>query len=127
MKLAVSASGTGAEAALDLHFGRCAHFVIYDAETGSYTDILNPARGTGSGAGIRAAQAVVGEGVRVVITGSVGPNASRVLRAAGVKCYAGTKGKVKDAVEAYKNGLLTFVEAPVQGRTQGRGRGFGRQ
>jgi predicted Fe-Mo cluster-binding NifX family protein len=124
MRLAVSAAGTGADAALDLHFGRCANFVIYDAGTGTYTDISNPACGMGSGAGIRAAQAVVNQGVDVVITGSLGPNASRVLRAAGVKCYTATKGKVKEAVEAYKNGLLAIVGTP--GRTQGRGQGRSR-
>ncbi|MEW6173797.1 MAG: NifB/NifX family molybdenum-iron cluster-binding protein [Bacillota bacterium] len=106
MKVAISASATGANAELDPHFGRCAYFVLYDSDNGRYESIPNPARTEGSGAGIRAAQTVIDQGVGVVITGSLGPNASKVLEAAGIECYAGTGNVVKESVSAFENGLL---------------------
>ena len=119
MKLVVSAAGTGPDAQVDPRFGRCSHFVVYDTDTGTYEAMPNAAAAAAGGSGIQAAQAVVNAG------------AIRVLEAAGVKCYTGAGGTVKDAVAAYQAGKLTLAGAATamphagMGRGAGRGRGMG--
>ncbi|MGQ9496718.1 MAG: NifB/NifX family molybdenum-iron cluster-binding protein [Desulfotomaculales bacterium] len=131
MKLVVSAAGTGPDAQVDPRFGRCSHFVVYDTDTGTYEAMPNAAAAAAGGSGIQAAQAVVNAGAKAVLTGNIGPNAFRVLEAAGVKCYTGAGGTVKDAVAAYQAGKLTLAGAATamphagMGRGAGRGRGMG--
>lgn len=128
MKIAVSAAAARPEAAVDGHFGRCAYFVIYDTAAQSWQAMANPASGAGGGAGVQAAQAVVDQGVNVVVTGSLGPNAYKVLQAAGIRCFTGARGTVKEAVAAYEKGALKEVRdepAPRPGMGMGRGRQMG--
>ncbi len=133
MKIAISSSGKDLEAQLDPRFGRCRHFLIVDTDT-LYFEVLDNENGAlGGGAGIQSAQFVVSKGVEAVITGNCGPNAIQVISAAGVPVYTGQSGKVKDIVEAYKNGKLTAgteanvsAHAGMGGLGAGRGKGLGR-
>lgn len=109
MKIAVSASNKGPDAAFEPHFGRCAYFVIYDSDTGTYTSVPNPGSTAGGGAGIQAAQAAVEHKVDIVISGSVGPKAYQVLERAGIKCYGAAGASVRDSVAAYNKGSLKPV------------------
>ncbi|HID17022.1 TPA: hypothetical protein EYP26_01860 [Candidatus Bathyarchaeota archaeon] len=106
MKVCVTASEKSLEAPLDPRFGRCRYFLIVDAETLKFEAIDNVAAGALHGAGIQAAQTVVDKGVKVVITGNIGPNAYQVLSAAGVTIITGAAGTVREAVERYKRGEL---------------------
>jgi predicted Fe-Mo cluster-binding NifX family protein len=62
---------------------------------------------------IQAAKIHVNKGVKVIITGNVGPNAFGALSAAGIEIVIGASGTVREAVEAFKNGELQKVGSPT--------------
>ncbi len=128
MKIAVSSSGKDLDAQIDPRFGRCSYFVIIDLEDMSYEAFGNENAALGGGAGIQSAQFVASKGVGALITGHCGPNAVQTLTAAGIKFYVGQTGTVREAVEAYKNGILTpttEANAPTHAGMGGGGRGKG--
>jgi predicted Fe-Mo cluster-binding NifX family protein len=112
VKIAVSSTGTTLESQLDPRFGRTDYFIIIDADTMIFEALDNTAASSG-GAGIAAAQAVLDKGVSVVITGSVGPNAMDVLKAAEITIYKGISETVSQNIEAYKKGELEKIETNV--------------
>ena len=112
MKVCVSASSGSFEAKVDLRFGRCPFFVIVNSETMEFNVVSNLSTNTAHGAGIQAAQTVVNKGVKVVITGNVGPNAFKVLSASGIKIFTVASGNVKEAVDKYKEGQLKDMNNP---------------
>jgi predicted Fe-Mo cluster-binding NifX family protein len=126
VKICVSATSGSLDANVDSRFGRCSYFVIVDSETMEFKAVANDSSGAAHGAGIQAAQTVVNIGVKVVITGNVGPNAFNVLSATGIKIVTGASGSVKEAVEKYKKGELKEVGNPTVGGHFGMGRGQGR-
>jgi predicted Fe-Mo cluster-binding NifX family protein len=71
------------------------------------------------------------KGVKVLITGNVGPNAFQALAAASIKVVVGASGTVRQVIEKYKRGELRETgSATVSGHFgmgMGRGRGLGRQ
>ena len=113
MKICVSATGNNLDAQIDPRFGRCAYLVIVDSETMQFEAIPNMAAGATGGAGIQAAQTITNKGVKVVITGNVGPNAFGALSAAGIEIATLATGTVKDAVEKYVGGELPKAGAPT--------------
>ena len=133
MKICVSASADSLDAQLDPRFGRCPYFVIVDSETMKFEAIPNIAAGAMSGAGIQAAQTVASKGVKVVVTGNVGPNAFQALSTAGIKIVVGAFGTVREAVEKYKRGELREARTSTvrghfgMGTGRGMGRGMGRR
>lgn len=126
MKVAVSAQKDHLDSPTDPRFGRAPYFLIVDTESLDYKAISNPNVNAVGGAGIQSAQLVIKQGVESVITGSCGPNAYRVLRAADMEVYEGAKGSVKEAIQAYKNGQLSRALTAERGRGMGRGRGRAR-
>ncbi|MBU4532357.1 MAG: NifB/NifX family molybdenum-iron cluster-binding protein [Eubacteriales bacterium] len=126
MKLAISAAGKDRESRLDSRFGRCAYFVVCDTETGEVQAVPNEAGEAGGGAGIKAAQIVVGTGAGALVTGNIGPNALEVLQRAGLKSYVAEGGKVEEIVEAFNSGRLREITDPTTGHHGGlRGSGRG--
>ena len=111
MKIAVAATGNDLDAQTDPRFGRCAHFVLVDAETMAISATDNTAAAQGSGAGIAAAQLVADAGVEVVIASNLGPNAFQALAAGGITVYEFAGGTVRQAVEALKAGELQEMSA----------------
>ena len=126
MKICVSAAASSLDAQVDPRFGRCPYLLIVDSESLEFEAISNVASGAMHGAGIQSAQIVANKGVKVVITGSVGPNAFQALSSAGIKVVTGDFGTVKEAVERYKKGELTETMGPTVGGHFGMGRGRGR-
>lgn len=126
MKICVTAVSVSLDAQIDPRFGRCKYFLIVNSETMESKAILNEAFQAAHGAGIQAAQTVANSGVEVVITGNVGPNAFRVLSAAGITIVTGVSGSVRDAVEKYKKGQLQEIGSPTVGGHFGMGRRGGK-
>jgi len=144
MKIAISATGSTLDAEVDSRFGRCQHFIIADTETLQFEVVENSSAAASGGAGISAAQMIVGKGVKAVLTGNSGPNAYQVLSSAGIQVVTGVSGKVKDAIESYKSGKFQASSQPNvpghfgtggvfgssggmrMGRGMGRGMGMGR-
>jgi len=125
MKICVSAVANSLDAPVDPRFGRCPYFVIVDPETMQFEAIPNLASAAMGGAGIQAVQTIASRGVKVVITGNVGPNAFQALSAAGIKIVTGAYGTVREVVEKYKRGELKEAGAPTVGGHFGIGGGRG--
>jgi len=115
----VSATGNSIDSQVDPRFGRCAYFIVVDTDTMNCQSLPNAAYDSPHGAGIQAAQIVANQNVQAVLTGMVGPNAHRVLSAAGIEIVTGVTGTVRDAIRRYKSGELHG------GQTRPRGFGFG--
>jgi predicted Fe-Mo cluster-binding NifX family protein len=117
MKIAVSAAGPSIEDLLDPRFGRCACFLIIDTGTLDFEMIENSSKNLSGGAGIEAAQRVAGQGVTHVLTGRCGPNAEKVLSAAGIRIVDGCEGTVREAVERFRSGSVSPAKQPTAGGT----------
>jgi len=106
LRIAVSATDGNLDAQIDPRFGRCQHFIFVDSDTMQFTARPNASSGAMHGAGIEAAQTVANEEVKVLITGSVGPNAWQILSQAGIEVIADASGTVREAIQRYKAGQL---------------------
>ena len=127
MKICVTATANNLDAQVDPRFGRCPYFVIVDSLTMEFEAVANIASGSMSGAGIRAAQTVASKGVKVLITGNVGPNAFQALSASGIKIVTGAFGTVREVIEKYNKGELKETGAPTVRGHYGMGRGRGQR
>jgi predicted Fe-Mo cluster-binding NifX family protein len=125
MKIAISATAPRLDAEVDPRFGRCQYLIIIDTESMEFEVIENPAMTAPGGAGIRAAELVVRQGVEAVITGDCGPNAYQVLSAAGIPVFVGASGKLRDVVEAFKRGEFSPVARASTGPGAGMRGGMG--
>jgi len=112
MKIAISAAGPSLEDLVDPRFGRCACFLIIDTGTLEFEMIENSSKNLSGGAGIEAAQRVADQGVTHVLTGRCGPNAEKVLSAAGIKIVDGCEGTVREAVERFRSGDVSSAQRP---------------
>jgi len=112
MTIAISAAVLDLDAQVDPRFGRCRYFVLVDLETTQFEALENSSAMGSGGVGISAAQVIAGKGVEVVITGNCGPNAYKVLSAAGIKVITGVTGNIRDAIEDYKLGKLQASSQP---------------
>jgi predicted Fe-Mo cluster-binding NifX family protein len=127
VKICVSAVANNLDTQVDPRFGRCPYLVIVDSETLQFEAIPNVASGAMSGAGIQAAQTMASKGVKVLITGNIGPNAFQALAASGTRIVTGASGTVREVVEKYKKGELKETGAPTVGGHFGMGMGRGRR
>ncbi|MBZ4647645.1 MAG: hypothetical protein JG777_3134 [Clostridia bacterium] len=127
MKIGLSSMGKDINSMLDVRFGRCNYFVIYDTEDSSVKAIENKGQMSGGGAGIAAAQQIIDEGVDVVITGNVGPNAFNLFKNSDIKVYRCGSIKIDSAIQSFKEGKLeelTEAGPAHAGMGMGAGRGF---
>ncbi len=92
----------------------------------AFEAVPNIASSSASGAGIQGAQVIASKGVKVLITGNVGPNAFQALSAAGIKVVTGAFGNVKEAIKKYERGELKEVSSPTVRGHHGMGGGRGR-
>ena len=117
MKVAVTSQGPEMSSEVDPRFGRARYFVVVDVESGAFeahdnAQNLNAAQG----AGIQAAQNVIGLDVEAVLTGNVGPKAFSVLQAGNIQVCTGASGMVAEAVERFKTGGFSSAsQANVEG------------
>jgi predicted Fe-Mo cluster-binding NifX family protein len=123
MKIVVSSTGPELTSPADPRFGRCSYFVVVETETMEAKAHSNESRIAMGGAGIQAGQFVASLGAQAVITGNVGPNAARVLAAAGVKVYTGASGTVEEAVKNFSAGELSSASSATVSAHFGMGGG----
>ena len=112
MKICITSQGNTLDSNVDPRFGRCQHFIIIDTDTMEFEAVENLSIATSGGAGIVSGQLVSSKGVKVVLTGNVGPNAFQTLQAAGIDVITGVSGSIKEAVEKYKKGELKPIQSP---------------
>ncbi len=115
MKICITAEGNVLDSIVDSRFGRCKNFIFFDMDTGNFEALENSSSQFQGGAGIQSGQFVVTKGVKVVLTGNIGPNAHQVLSAAGISVFVGVSGTVKEAIENYKIGKYKLAEIPSVG------------
>ena len=126
LKIAVSTVGENLDSQIDPRFGRCPYFVIVDTSTMGVEALPNTSQYAASGAGIQAAQTIANKGAKLVLTGSVGPNAFQVLSSAGIEVITGVNGSVREAVKKFKSGQLRETTAtPTTAMGFGMGGGYG--
>ena len=113
MKVCITSTGNTPESTMDPRFGRAAWFIIIDTDTMEIEPVENSAAISGGGVGIASGQLMIDGGVEAVITGNVGPNAERVLKAANIRLYKGSAVSVKENFEAFKKGLLEEIDTAV--------------
>ena len=108
MKIAITSTDGTIDGMVDERFGRARKIVIVDTETNSHETIDNVTNMNAShGAGIQTAQNVIQAGAKAVISGHLGPNAFRVVSAAGVEVFTASNMTAREALESYKNGRLS--------------------
>jgi len=109
MKIAITSMGAKLEDKVDPRFGRCHYFILFDTDTNKFEAIENTgAQGMG-GIGIQSGQIMADKEVKIVLTGSCGPNAFQTLQAAGIKVITGASGTVQQAVDKFKSGELKAI------------------
>jgi predicted Fe-Mo cluster-binding NifX family protein len=108
MKIAFTACGNSWDEQLDNRFGRTKGFFIVDTDTDETLyidnrDNLNAAHG----AGTSAAQTLAEQGIKILITGQVGPKAGSVLKTAGITVLEDhNNDSIREAYNRFKNRLL---------------------
>lgn len=119
MKIALSSRGKDLDSSLDLRFGRCEYFIIYDLESDEFIAIENQGKNSSGGAGIASAQQLIDESVDGVISSNIGPNAYKLLKSSDIKMHKGKSIPCKLLIESFKaNELEEIKEA---GPSQKRG------
>lgn len=125
MKIGVSAMAPSLDAEVDPRFGRCQYFVIVDPQTMEFEGLQNSSAMAAGGAGISTAQMIANKGVQVILTGNCGPNAYQTLSAAGLQVITGAAGRIRDVVQAYKDGKFQPNAQANVGSHYGMGSGSG--
>jgi len=114
MKIALTTKGKTLSDELDPRFGRAAFFMIYDDVEKSIIKVTDNANILKSGgAGVSSAQEIIAEGVDVLITGALGPNAHNIIGTSGIKVYANDNCRdASDAIEKLSKGELQEILGP---------------
>ena len=108
MKVCFTAQGATLESPAEDRFGRAPYFIVVESENGSFEAIKNPYADGGGGVGPKAAQILIAQNVKAMVSGQVGGNAKEVLFAAGIAMYTYRGGgSVKDAFDQFTKNTLT--------------------
>ncbi|MCD4778926.1 MAG: NifB/NifX family molybdenum-iron cluster-binding protein [Candidatus Omnitrophica bacterium] len=112
MIICITSEGNNLDSKVDQRFGRAQYFIFYNDETSQFEAVQNEnVSGTG-GVGVQSGQLVAGKQAKIVLTGSVGPNASQTLESSGIDVVLNVEGSVKEAIERFQNGELKTTEGP---------------
>lgn len=117
MKIAVTSKGKDLDSQVDPRFGRAAYILVVDTDSLEFEALDNSENVNAfKGAGIQAATMMSDKGAEALLTGFCGPNAFKVLKAAKINVANDINGTVRDAVNAFKGGKVSFSdEANVDG------------
>lgn len=110
---------TAKEKSLDSEIGPMAsspYILVFEGYGSTVTVLRNPGVGHGSLSGTMAAEAMVNNGVNVVITGTIGNHTLQVLKEAGISVHAGCAEAVREAMgKCMKNELPECNQAVFAG------------
>ncbi|NLJ99773.1 MAG: dinitrogenase iron-molybdenum cofactor biosynthesis protein [Clostridia bacterium] len=122
MKIAIPVEERASAGSVCQSFGRAPFFLIHDTETDSNIYIDNSAASAQGGAGIKAAQVIVDEGVDALITPRCGQNAAEVIIGAKIKIYGVLDDSINENIHAFKEGRLPHLNEIHAGfHNHGRG------
>lgn len=107
MKVCITSQGPTLESPTEERFGRAPFFIIIETENGSHEAVTNPFTAGAGGVGPKAAQILIANNVKALVSGQVGGNAREVLAAAGIAMYTyRAGGSVKDAFDQFTKKTL---------------------
>ena len=112
MKIAITSTGMKLEDEVDPRFGRGRYFILFDTDTDKFEVIENTSAQGMGGVGIQSGQIMADKEVKIVLTGSCGPNAFQTLQAAGIKVITGVTGAVQEAIDKFKLGDYKTISQP---------------
>jgi uncharacterized protein len=117
MNIAITSIDGTMDGMVDERFGRSRKIIVYNKEKKSVEVVDNTVNmNSPQGAGIQTAQNVAKTSAQVVISGHLGPNAFRVLQAAGIEAYSASNMTAKEALKKLDEGVLTkLAGADVEG------------
>jgi len=113
MRIAVTSVGKDLDSDVDPRFGRARYILILE-EDGSSFEAVDNSQGVNAfkGAGIQAGKLLADKKVNVLMTGNCGPNAFKTLQAAGILVVSEQAGTVRQALERFRKGEITFASEP---------------
>lgn len=110
MMVCITAQTAGLEAPFEPRFARAPYFVFVETETDEVHSVANALCTGHGGVGPRVVQFIAEYGAEALVTGRLGENADRALRAARIPAYAGTVEKtVNEALEAFRRQALREI------------------
>lgn len=110
MKIAIPVEGDRAGARVCTSYGRAPFYLIHDTETKENHYVVNEAARQTGGAGIKAAQIVVDQGVDALLSPRLGQNAADVIQAAGIAIFKTQGDSVDENLRLYARGLLEELD-----------------
>lgn len=111
MMVCITAQAQGLEAPVEPRFARAPFFVFVDTDTGEVHSVANALCTGHGGVGPRVVQFIAEYGAEALVTGRLGENADRTLRAARIPTYTFTgETTVGEALAAFREGTLRQIE-----------------
>jgi predicted Fe-Mo cluster-binding NifX family protein len=103
MKVCITAQAAGLEAPVEPRFARAPFFVFVDTSTGEVHSVANALCTGHGGVGPRVVEFIAEYGAEALVTGRLGENSDRALRAARIPAYAFTgETTVGEALETFR-------------------------
>jgi len=112
MKIVLSSQGNTKEDLVDVKFGRCKYFAVYDSEVESFSFVENSGKDSNQGAGTLAAQVVLELNADVLLTERLGPKAFKVLNASHLNLFKCQGMTLIDAVNRFETETLDSIVKP---------------
>ena len=114
MKIALSGKGPSNTDEFDQHFGRAPYFHIL--EDGVWSTIDNRENANAAqGAGIQTSQRILELGVDVIITGSLGPKASKIIEGENIQVLFSEFATIKESLLHYAPKLGLSLSSDILG------------
>lgn len=105
MKVCIPTEGDGGiDDSVGQHFGRVPTYTVVDIDTGEVEVIANTSEHRG-GTGLPP-ELISKTGTHVMLCGGLGPKAVTMFEQFGIDVFVGAEGTVRDAIEAWKQGML---------------------
>ncbi len=95
MKAAITSTGNTLESPLDMSFGRCAYFVVYDTDSQSIEFLPNPNKEAEEGAGTASVQLMASRKVSKIISGEFGIKIKPLLDSLRIQMIVLNDPKIK--------------------------------
>lgn len=109
MKIAIPVDTNTMDTPVCQSLARAPYYLIHDTETNSTVFFENSAAQSQGGAGIKAAQLIVDQGIKTLLTPRCGENAAEILNAAKIQIYKTTFESAQENLEALKKNALPVL------------------
>ena len=109
MRIAIPVNEKDLKSGVCPSFGRAPYYLIYETNDKTSIFLDNIAAQSAGGAGIKAAQMLLDNEVKVIIAPRYGENAAKVLVDANVIVYRNIDGSAEDNIKAYENKKLDIL------------------